>query len=190
MTNQASPRGTSAGPPCDEDVRPDPGLGTEAAGSPDTHPASSLPIVLYTSSASGNAKVNSDTRRLLHLLRAHSATYRLVDLSDDTSSSPSDRITMLTASDCVETLPQLHVGGKFIGTAEDVQEMEDFGELKRVLVGEDLETIVQSTKQAIMDRMLEAREWSQKKTVERKVGVRTLSAGDEVPRRDSDLEFL
>ena len=157
-------------------------------------------IVLDTSSASGSAKANSDTRRLVHLLNAHGVSYRLVDLSDDTTTTPSDRISMLTASDCVDTLPQLHVGGKYVGLAEDVQEMEDFGELKRVLQGEDLDVIVESTKRAIEARLLEDREWSSKKRVARKsggIGIDAIAAstasGLKLGRRNTptqrDLEF-
>ena len=162
--------------------------------------AAASDIVLYTSSASGSAKANSDTRRLVHLLNAHGVSYRLVDLSDDTTTTPSDRISMLTASDCIDTLPQLHVGGKYVGLAEDVQEMEDFGELKRVLQGEDLDVIVESTKRAIEARLLEDREWSSTKRVARKsggIGIDAIAAstasGLKLGRRNTptqrDLEF-
>ena len=165
-------------------------------------------VRLYTSSSSGNAKTNSDTRRLVHLLNAHNATYRLIDLADDTSSAPSDRLAMLTASNCVSTLPQLHVNGRFIGTAEDVQEMEDFGELAKVLAGIDLDAVVEATRLAIEQRLMEEKEWRERKVVARKRGVGDASAatrgeldihassasGDAAARRDSrhdvtDLEF-
>jgi glutaredoxin-related protein len=140
-------------------------------GSADLNQRAAVDVRLYTSSASGIAKTNSDTRRLLHLLNAHSITYRLIDLADDTSSTPGDRLAMLTASNCVDTLPQLHVNGRFIGTAENVQEMEDFGELSKVLAGIDLDAVVEATRVAIEQRLLEDREWRERRTVARKSGI-------------------
>ena len=169
-------------------------------------------VRLYTSSSSGFAKTNSDTRRLVHLLNAHNITYRLIDLADDTSSTPGDRLAMLTASNCVPTLPQLHVNGHFVGTAEDVQEMEDFGELSKVLAGIELDVVVEATRLAIEQRLLEEKEWRERRTVARKsgigvgdaisdirpdLGVHAISetgAGNVTGRRDSkhvtELEFL
>ena len=134
-------------------------------------------VKLYTSSASGNAKTNSDTRRIVHLLNAHNVTYRLIDLADDTSSTPSDRLAMLTASNCVDTLPQLHVNGRFIGTAENVQEMEDFDELAKVLAGIDLDAVVEATRLAIEQRLLEEKEWRERKVVARKSRIGAGGAG-------------
>ena len=145
---------------------------------------SGVQVSLYTSSASGKAKTNSDTRRMVHLLKAHGARFRLIDLADDTSSTPSDRLAMLNASDCIDTLPQLHVNGKFVGTADEVQEMEDFAELSKVLAGVELDVIVEATRKAIEQRLLEDREWSQRRTVARKHGFdrgSTLDPGQDAP---------
>mmetsp|Transcript_6182 Transcript_6182/g.12130 ORF Transcript_6182/g.12130 Transcript_6182/m.12130 type:complete len:155 (-) Transcript_6182:253-717(-) len=90
-------------------------------------------IVLFTTSCAGNAKVSSDTRRMKYLLRAKGVEYKEVDLSDN----PLDRFRMLEQSDCTVTLPQLHVNNRFVGTADDVQEYEDFGGLDDLLFGVD-----------------------------------------------------
>jgi len=94
-------------------------------------------IVLFTTSCPGNAKVSSDTRRMKYLLRAKGVDYKEVDLSDN----PLDRFRMLEQSDCTVTLPQLHVNNKFVGTADEVQEYEDFGGLDDLLFGVDPETV-------------------------------------------------
>lgn len=72
---------------------------------------------------------------------------------------------------------------------------EDFGELKRVLAGENLEAIIESTKRAIELRLLEEQEWSAKKIVARKsgVGISASSLVKDLSRRNTptqkDLEF-
>lgn len=43
---------------------------------------------------------------------------------------------MLADSGGHAALPQLHVGGKLVGGADEVQELEDWGELDAVLRGE------------------------------------------------------
>ena len=52
-----------------------------------------------------------------------------VDLAMD----PLRREEMVAGSDGSRMLPQLHVNGKFVGDCDDIQELEDFGELSAVL---------------------------------------------------------
>ena len=120
-------------------------------------------IVLYTTSCAGNAKVLSDTRRMKYLLKAKRIEFREIDLSEN----PLDRIRMLEQSDCNVVVPQLHVNGKFIGTADDIQEQEDFGELDDLLRGADPSEVVARTKAAIAARVL----LEQVSTVQRKKAV-------------------
>jgi hypothetical protein len=47
---------------------------------------------------------------------------------------------MLAASNNLIQLPQLHAHGHLVGTAEDVQELEDWGELKAILLGTKTKT--------------------------------------------------
>jgi glutaredoxin len=131
-------------------------------------------IVLYTTSCAGNAKVLSDTRRMKYLLKAKRIEFREIDLSEN----PLDRIRMLEQSDCNVVVPQLHVNGKFIGTADDIQEQEDFGELDDLLRGADPSEVVARTKAAIAARVL----LEQVSTVQRKKAVfpqRNLEQGEE-----------
>lgn len=121
-------------------------------------------IVLYTTSCAANAKVQSDTRRLKYLLKAKHASYREIDLSEN----PLARFDMLEQSDCIVEVPQIHVNGRFIGTAEDIQEQEDFGELDDLLDGEDPTEVIERTKQAIADRLLLERENKEPVVVARK----------------------
>jgi glutaredoxin len=111
-------------------------------------------IVLFTTSCAANAKVQSDTRRLKYLLKAKNVRYREIDLSEN----PQSRIIMLEQSDCIIEVPQIHVNGRYLGTAEEIQEQEDFGELEDLLHGEDPTHVIERTKQAIADRLLLERE--------------------------------
>lgn len=121
-------------------------------------------IVLFTTSCAANAKVQSDTRRLKYLLKAKNVRYREIDLSEN----PQSRTIMLEQSDCIIEVPQIHVNGRFLGTAEDIQEQEDFGELEDLLHGEDPTHVIERTKQAIADRLLLERENKGPVIVERK----------------------
>lgn len=120
-------------------------------------------VVLYTTSCAGNAKVSSDIRRMKYLLKAKGVEFREIDLSEN----PLDRFRMLEQSECNVVVPQLHVNGKFIGTADDIQEQEDFGELDDLLRGADPSEVVARTKAALAARVL----LEQVSTVERKEAV-------------------
>eukprot|EP00887_Chlorella_sp_A99_P007559 scaffold28.g7559.t1 len=65
------------------------------------------PIVLYASTSAATSKAKSDISRLRLLLDLKRVDYE-----------------------------ELHVGGKLVGTAEEVQELEDWGELSALLAGE------------------------------------------------------
>lgn len=124
-------------------------------------------IVLYTTTCAGNAKVQSDTRRVKYLLKAKDVIYREIDLSED----PLARYRMLEQSDCRIEVPQIHVNGRFIGTAEEIQEQEDFGELDDLLRGADPTEVIERTKQAIADRLLLERENKSPIVVKRRTAV-------------------
>ncbi len=60
---------------------------------------------------------------------------------------------MLERSDLNITIPQVHVNGVFIGTAEDLQESEDFGELDDLLRGVEPEIVKENTRVKIEERI-------------------------------------
>jgi hypothetical protein len=84
---------------------------------------------------------------------------------------------MLEQSDCTVEVPQIHVNGRFIGSAEAIQEHEDFGELDDLLKGVDPSDVIERTKQAIADRILLERENKESVVVTRKPAL-------EHPKRD------
>jgi len=63
------------------------------------------------------------------------------------------RIHMLERSDLNITIPQVHVNGVFIGTAEDLQESEDYGELEDLLRGVDPEIVKENTRVKVQQRI-------------------------------------
>jgi hypothetical protein len=58
----------------------------------------------------------------------------------DLATAPHRRLEMLAAGNDLIQLPQLHAHGHLVGTAEDVQELEDWGELKAILLGTKTKT--------------------------------------------------
>jgi hypothetical protein len=62
---------------------------------------------------------------------------------------------MLERSDLNIAIPQVHVNGVFIGTAEDLQESEDYGELDDLLGGVDPEIVKENTRLRIEERIRE-----------------------------------
>ena len=65
------------------------------------------------------------------------------------------RIHMLERSDLNVTIPQVHVNGVFIGTVEDLQESEDYGELDDLLRGVDAEIVKENTRIKVVERVKE-----------------------------------
>ena len=57
----------------------------------------------------------------------------LVRWQVDLASEPKRRSEMVTASEGVTSLPQLHLNNKYLGDFDTLQDMEDFGELDAVL---------------------------------------------------------
>lgn len=57
----------------------------------------------------------------------------------------------MSRSGYIDELPLLHLDGKFIGTADIVQDHEDHGELEDILRGVDIEIIEQRTKERILE---------------------------------------
>lgn len=74
-------------------------------------------IVLYASSCAGTLKVRSDIIRIKNLLDAKRVAYDEVDLAME----PHRREDMLAGSDGLTTLPQLHVNGCSLGSADELQ---------------------------------------------------------------------
>jgi len=86
-------------------------------------------VVLYSTSVATTANIRGAITNVKHILETLGIAYEEVDLV----LNPSRRDAMLAASGGVKSLPQLHVGGKFIGDANTIQELQDCGELKAKL---------------------------------------------------------
>jgi glutaredoxin 3 len=95
-------------------------------------------VVLWISSCATTLKGRTDITKIKHILDTKKIEYEEVDLS----LLPHRRQAMLDASDGVITLPQLHINGHLIGSADDVQEYEDWGELNDLLAGVPLAEVV------------------------------------------------
>lgn len=102
------------------------------------HAARMSRVVLWVSSCATTLKGRTDITKIKHILDSKKTEYEEVDLSQ----LPHRRQEMLDASDGVITLPQLHVNGQLIGSADDVQEFEDWGELNDLLAGVPLTEVV------------------------------------------------
>lgn len=86
-------------------------------------------VVLYSTSVPAFPKVRADIATIKRILDAKRVAYEEVDLS----MYPERREAMLAGSDNQRIIPQLHVNGQYIGTADDIQELEDFGQLDEQL---------------------------------------------------------
>jgi glutaredoxin 3 len=86
-------------------------------------------IVMYGTSIATTIKVRSDVARMKQILDGMGVPYEEVDLS----LTPERRATMLADSAGKTQLPQVHVNGKYIGTTDEIIDMNDFGELMPVL---------------------------------------------------------
>ena len=85
-------------------------------------------VVFYMTTTASTLQLKADISRLTQILQAHGAQYEEVDLS----LTPERRQEMLDVSQS-KALPQLHVDGRYIGDAEAVLEMNDAGELVKLL---------------------------------------------------------
>ncbi|KAL4422326.1 hypothetical protein ABPG75_008523 [Micractinium tetrahymenae] len=88
-------------------------------------------VVLFSTSCAPTAKGKSDINRIKCLLDAKRVQYDEIDLAME----PQRREAMLAGSDGLRSIPQLHVNGRYIGGAEELQEFEDWGELDDLLQG-------------------------------------------------------
>eukprot|EP00287_Rhodomonas_sp_CCMP768_P007544 CAMPEP_0196719112 /NCGR_PEP_ID=MMETSP1091-20130531/2174_1 /TAXON_ID=302021 /ORGANISM="Rhodomonas sp., Strain CCMP768" /LENGTH=103 /DNA_ID=CAMNT_0042059977 /DNA_START=8 /DNA_END=319 /DNA_ORIENTATION=- len=84
-------------------------------------------IVLVTTSLAVKLETRSKMRRIQQLLNAKGVDYEHVDLALE------DRGDEIASKTGRREVPQLLVNGRFIGTAEDVQEFEDEGALDGML---------------------------------------------------------
>lgn len=91
-----------------------------------------MPVVtLYATSCPATLKLKTDINRIKQLLVVKQINHEEVDLSYE----PQRREQMLADSGGLRLIPQLHVDGKYIGTADEIQELEDWGELSAILAG-------------------------------------------------------
>lgn len=86
-------------------------------------------VVLYSSSVSFGANTRSHTSNIEYILESKGVKYELVDLSQNRERAEE----MVKVSGGERKLPQLHVDDKSYGGWDTVQEMEDSGELAKVL---------------------------------------------------------
>mmetsp|Transcript_51713 Transcript_51713/g.121415 ORF Transcript_51713/g.121415 Transcript_51713/m.121415 type:complete len:109 (-) Transcript_51713:119-445(-) len=84
-------------------------------------------ITLVTTSLTIKLETRSKMRRIKELLNAKGVKYEHIDLALE------DRGDEIAAKTGRREVPQLLVNGRFIGTADDVQEFEDEGALDGML---------------------------------------------------------
>mmetsp|Transcript_7521 Transcript_7521/g.13951 ORF Transcript_7521/g.13951 Transcript_7521/m.13951 type:complete len:95 (+) Transcript_7521:151-435(+) len=86
-------------------------------------------VILYTSSVSFSSHCRSHTGSLKHILDSKGVEYEEVDLATNRERAEE----MVKVSGGERALPQLHIDEKSYGGFVDVQELEDHGELSKVL---------------------------------------------------------
>jgi glutaredoxin len=111
-------------------------------------------VVLWFSSCATTLKGRTDVTKIKHILDAKKTEYEEVDLSDPRRRHR--RLEMLGASEGEPTLPQLHVNGRYIGTADDVQEFEDWAELDSLLAGVPPADVAAASVAAAVERQRDA----------------------------------
>jgi len=114
--------------------------------------------VLYSSSCAATSKAKADIARIRRILVAKRVAFDELDLADPvegrvwrarmlaahgpaTTGITAGATTGATAagssfSAAALQVPQLHAGGAFVGGGDDVQELEDWGELDAALRGD------------------------------------------------------
>ena len=109
-------------------------------------------VTLYSTSCAATLKMKTDISRVKQLLLIKKVEYEevsevsrrqhiqwdrhqemLVRWQVDLAAEPKRRSEMVTASEGVTSLPQLHLNNKYLGDFDTLQDMEDFGELDAAL---------------------------------------------------------
>jgi len=87
-------------------------------------------LILYWSSVSGNVASEKNTDRVRFLLSAAKLPFKELDLSLEENTA--SKVYMHEHSKCEnkQTLPQVFKDGEYKGTAADIDEWNEFGELK------------------------------------------------------------
>jgi len=88
-------------------------------------------IVLYTSSVAGSVAIDKNTDRVRFLLQAAKAPFTEVDVS--LSSIDKDYLHSHSKHDKKITLPQVFLDGEYIGSKDEIEEANEYGELKELL---------------------------------------------------------
>jgi glutaredoxin-related protein len=104
-------------------------------------------VTLWTSSTLPALKAKTDAGKIRHILDAKRVAYEEVDLD----AAPGRRPALeagAAAAGAEPALPQLHVNGRFVGGADEVQEFEDWGELDALLRGVPPEEVAAASKAA------------------------------------------
>ncbi|QDZ18057.1 glutaredoxin [Chloropicon primus] len=86
-------------------------------------------VILYTSSVSFGASTRGHTSNMKHILDSKGVKYEEVDLA--TNRERADEMVKVSGGE--RKLPQLHVDEKSYGGWDSVQELEDCGELSKIL---------------------------------------------------------
>jgi glutaredoxin-related protein len=87
-------------------------------------------VVFYMTTTASTLKLKADISRVTQVLQAHGVAFEEVDLS-----LVPERREEMTAVSGSRVLPQLHVDGKYLGDTEAVLELNDEGELLKLLRG-------------------------------------------------------
>jgi len=88
-------------------------------------------IVLYTSSVSGSVAVDKNTDRVRFLLQANRAPFTEVDVS--LSTIDKEYLHKHSKHENKITLPQVFLDGEYIGSKDEIEEANEYGELKDLL---------------------------------------------------------
>jgi len=88
-------------------------------------------IVLYTSSVSGSVAVDKNTDRVRFLLQANRATFTEVDVSISTVDK--EYLHKHSKHDNKIKLPQVFIDGQYVGSKDEIEEANEYGELKDLL---------------------------------------------------------
>lgn len=88
-------------------------------------------IVLYTSSVSGNMHTEKNTERVRFLLQAAKAPFVEVDVSLSTIDKEYLHQHSKHANKII--LPQVFVDGEYVGSCVEIDEANEYGELKDLL---------------------------------------------------------
>jgi len=88
-------------------------------------------LVLYSSSVAGSVAIEKNTDRVRFLLQAHKAPYTEVDVSISTADK--EYLHKHSKAEKKVTLPQLFLNGEYLASKDEIEEANEYGEIKELL---------------------------------------------------------